>query len=755
MTFLGGRIANHNWVVTDLISLLPQEKSWNPVQVSADDLQTQALNKQIIALIGEQDKEQAFTQAQNVVKLWQQTGIFSHVQGQTQPDISKLQQDLKLLGFATLPDNVIQELKTKPQAYFQTYAQQIMNPFNKTSLLAVDQDWLSFSRYTLTSALTSSKVQWDMSSGFLYLEHNNTTYVVLQATLSDGDIIKEQSSLLEVLKQTREQVRASSAGKFLVTGTSIFAAYTQAQAQAESTIMSIVGTILTLGLLLAIFRSLKILWLYLPIVVGLVCGVSATVLVFGQIHIMTLVIGTSLIGVLIDFPLHWLMGSFFTANWQAKASMQALQKTFILSLIITLLGYILLGITVLPILQQTALFSAVALIFAVITTLFWLPGRFARYQPKPLVKLPELTEVTCFYSLNTKVKYLLGVGVLILGAIGIYRSQWHDNMRQWIAVPDSMLIQAQQIANYTGMDLSTQYLLITANSPEALLDKNAQVTAQLQQLQTQNPEIKFLSLSNWLHTQSKQKALAEYLSSHIQAQDYAILEQIGIPASKIQQALTELTQTQPVSLTQALATSIGQAWQYLYLGELQPQVYGAVIKFPGLTTTALSQVQALANNQDVFWQDKAGHLNESFKHTRDQAAWLKIASFVLAFLFLWKFFGVKKTAKMLLLPLAAIGLTIATLGWFNVPISLFAMFGLLLVSAIGIDYTVYLETVQEKKKYKKTAVFFAALTTMIAFLLLGISSTPAVSAFGLSVSLGVFYCVLIIFLSYKDYQTKQ
>ena len=48
----------------------------------------------------------------------------------------------------------------------------------------------------------------------------------------------------------------------------------------------------------------------LPILIGMLSGVVATVWGFGQIHILTLVIGTSLVGVLIDFPLHWLAGSF-------------------------------------------------------------------------------------------------------------------------------------------------------------------------------------------------------------------------------------------------------------------------------------------------------------------------------------------------------------------------------------------------------------------------------------------------------------
>ena len=95
---------------------------------------------------------------------------------------------------------------------------------------------------------------------------------------------------------------------------------------------------------------------------------------FGQIHILTLVIGTSLVGVLIDFPLHWLAGSFLTENGYHFLRCKIAFYVFI-SLLVTLLGYGLLAFTHLPILQQTALFFGCILDYritcdTVILTLF-------------------------------------------------------------------------------------------------------------------------------------------------------------------------------------------------------------------------------------------------------------------------------------------------------------------------------------------------------------------------------------------------
>ena len=65
------------------------------------------------------------------------------------------------------------------------------------------------------------------------------------------------------------------------------------------------------------------------------------------------------------------------------------------------------------------------------------------------------------------------------------------------------------------------------------------------------------------------------------------------------------------------------------------------------------------------------------------------------------------------------------------------MFGLLLVSAIGIDYAVYVLNAGHSTDARLGGMLLAALTTGISFILLAFSGTPAVAAFGMTVSIGV------------------
>ena len=113
-------------------------------------------------------------------------------------------------------------------------------------------------------------------------------------------------------------------------------------------------------------------------------------------------------------------------------------------------------------------------------------------------------------------------------------------------------------------------------------------------------------------------------------------------------------------------------------------------------------------------------------------------------------FGFKRGSKILVVPLAAAICTVAVLGLAGIPVSLFAMFGLLLVSAIGVDYAVYAAPAPHSAPAKLGGMLLAAATTAISFALLAISSTPAVAAFGMTVTIGVVFNIWLAGTSLKN-----
>ncbi|EGF11925.1 hypothetical protein HMPREF9123_0367 [Neisseria bacilliformis ATCC BAA-1200] len=740
--FLAYSFAAKQPLQTDLAALLPAEQQPDALLVAADKAGEAQLNGQIVMLTGSANAETAFQAAAEIAGKWRESGVFAEVDSSVMPDLDSVRADMQRLAQATLPQEQARLLFQEPKRYFQTRAEDAANPFAAVSPLSLEQDWLGFGRFVAAKANPQSRLQWNMDNGMLFTEADGKTWVWLRGKLAADTRFAGNGTLLPLIRDSRAIAQKHGA-ETLSAGGALFAAASKTAAEAESKAMSIAGTLATFALLLWVFRSARVFWLALPLAAGMLTGLAAALAVFGEVHILTIVIGTSLVGMLVDFPLHWLAPSVFrqpeNEKWSSESAMKHVLPSFAVSLLITVLGYALLWFTPLTVLRQTAVFSGFALLGAFGATVLWLPPLFRRYQAKavPFAKLTErLLRLKGRLNKRLHKRGWLALGGIFL-AVGLWRSDWHDDIRQWVNMPSEMLAQVQRIGELSGTDFGGRYIVAEAASEDALLAKNAELAQALQPLVAQGKLGGFQSLDQFIAPVAAQQQVQHHLRELAgQPENWQPLADIGIPSETIRQALIQAADTPPLTLSGSLKTALAQAWQPLYLGEVERGRYAAVVRLNGLTDEAAVRTAALGL-AGTHWADKRAHLNALFHHTRNQAAWLKLASYALAWLLLWRMFGAKRGSKILAVPLAAAVCTVAALGWLGIPVSLFAMFGLLLVSAIGVDYAVYAVTAKHTAAARLGGMLLAAATTALSFALLAFSSTPAVAAFGLTVTIGV------------------
>ena len=740
--FLAYTLTTKNWLQTDLTTLLPAEQQPDALLVAADQAGEAQLNTQIVLLAGSKNAERAFQAADEIAAQWRNSGVFAAVDSSITPDLDSVRADMQRLALATLPQEQARLLADNPKQYFQARAEDAANPFAAASPLSLEQDWLGFGRFVAAKANPQSRLQWNMDNGMLFTEADGKTWVWLRGKLAADTRFAGNGTLLPLIRDSRAIAQKHGA-ETLAAGGALFAAASKTAAEAESRTMSMVGTLATFALLLWVFRSARVFWLALPLAAGMLTGLAAALAVFGEVHILTIVIGTSLVGMLVDFPLHWLAPSVFrqpeNEKWSSESAMKHVLPSFAVSLLITVLGYALLWFTPLTVLRQTAVFSGFALLGAFGATVLWLPPLFRRYQAKtvPFAVLTErLLKLQRRLNARLRQRGWLALGGILLAA-GLWRSDWHDDIRQWVNMPSEMLAQVQRIGELSGTDFGGRYIVAEAASEDALLAKNAELAQALQPLVAQGKLGGFQSLDQFIAPVAAQQQVQHHLRELAgQPENWQPLADIGIPRQTLRQALNQAADAPPLTLSGSLKTELAQAWQPLYLGEVAHGRYAAVVRLNGVSDEAA--VRAAAQSvSGAHWADKRAHLNDLFHHTRNQAAWLKLASYALAWLLLWRMFGAKRGSKILAVPLAAAVCTVAALGWLGIPVSLFAMFGLLLVSAIGADYAVYALTAKHPANARLGGILLAAATTAISFALLALSSTPAVAAFGLTVTIGV------------------
>ncbi|MDO4434117.1 MAG: hypothetical protein Q4B82_06010 [Alysiella sp.] len=750
-------ILGQSWLKTDLADLLPHSEQ-NAILRAADSSVQKQMNEQVVLLAGNHDAEQAFQAAAEIATFWRQSGIFIAVEDRILPDLVQVRSDVSKLALAVLPETQRQQLLNEPQTYFRQRAEDAVNPFS-VSPLSLEQDWLGLGRFVLAQSNPHNRVQWHAENGMVFSQdETGKTWVWIHGKLPETNRQPEQ--LWHLMQKSHDL--AMGKADILTAGGTLFAAEAKISAERESQMMGTLGLFLTFAVLLWVFRSGRVFLLLIPLMAGMLWGLAASLWVFGEIHALTLVIGTSLVGMLVDFPLHWLTPAVFrqpehlkNGIWQAQYAMREVLPTFMVSLLITASGYALLWFTPLPVLRQTAVFSSFALIGAFGATVLCLPPLFARYHVcvVPFTAWAEkwLSLMSCFKVRLRKPAWWFIGAVFLLG--GWWQSHWKDDIRQWANLSPVLVQQAQQIAKLGGTELGGHYWVVEADSPDALLHKNTEVRRVLHSLIRAGKLGGMQSLDQFVATQSEQQKLQNRLRELVRLPEtWQALADMGVPRTTIQQALHDAAAAPTLSLSGSLQTQLAQAWQPLYLGEVEQGRFAAIIRLYDVQDVAAVRA-AVQHIQGVHWGDQRGALNEAFQHTRNQAAWLKLASFALAWLVLAKWLGWRRGSGILLVPLLAVATTISVLAWLGIPIGLFVMFGLLLVSAVGVDYALYAQNAPHTAKARAGGLILAALTTGISFALLSVSATPAVAAFGITVATGVILnlCLASVMLPEKQH----
>ena len=752
------------FAASDMDALLPPDAALPAREQALLQAAETAQGRQLLLLVGATAPLPA---AQAVVRNWQASGLVADIAIARTPPLDELRAAFFQRGFLALPPTARQQLHDDPAIYFAARAADLANPF-AVAVLPPQKDWLGFSRF-LPAPLAA---HWQAdAAGYLVREADGRRWLLIRATLADAPNILGEARLIPLIEHSAAQAAAQGA-TLHVAGTAVFAASSRQAGEAEGRWMSTLGATLTLLLAGVVFRRARVLLIALPLACGLVCGLAAVVALCGSVHLLTLVIGSSLIGLLLDFPLHWL-GKSTAPDWQADGALAALRRPFLISLLITLAGYAFLLATPLPILRQSAVFALAALPTAWLTTLWTLPPLFRRFRPRANPTFGRLAGILLRGSRALRRRVLV-IPALALLAVGLWHSDWQDDIRQWVALPPQWLQQAAEVARISGVKPAAQQYLLYATDEDALLRLDAALAAKLDTAKAAGAVQDYSAISQWVWTKDAQAATLDDLHDlAAEPAAWQALTDLGIPADSIRDALQRARPSAPQGIAAQLDNPLAARWQGHYLGNVNPpsctyipplsasppdlqpipaapsqqlrferrlqencaRLYTRVTLYGVRDSAALA---ALADGDAIRYHDRRARLNTLFGATRSEALWLKLASYLVAWGILRAAgFNRRDSLSILAVPLAAAIATVALLRALAIPISLFAAFGLLLISAIGVDYAVYAKSGGAPAAIRYRGMLLAALTTITSFGILALSATPAVAAFGATVAIGI------------------
>lgn len=725
----------------DLMTLVPGATQ-DPLVQRAEQRMQEPLNREMLVLVGHAERQQALDLARQLAGQWQASGLFDNVQWSLQTDLQPLREQLLQGRLAMLAASDRALLLEQPDSFIEQRVQRLFDPFAGASLVASQDDWLGLAGRIQDSQPRPANVQLDTASGALVAQADDRHWVLLRArTLGNAFDLRLPLQVADLLASSRVEAEQSGARLLAASGL-LYAANGQRQASQE---IAWVGGGASLGILLLLFlafRRWRVLLAFVPVLVGMLFGSVACVALFGQMHVMTLVLGSSLIGVAIDYPLHYLSKSWSLRPWRSWPTLRLTLPGLSLSLATSCIGYLALAFTPFPALAQIAAFSAAGLAGAYLCAVCLLPalleGVELQPSPWPLRIAQRLVELR--QQLLDKVPSAgLLVLLLLFCTAGLWQLDSRNDIRQWVSSPPQLLEEAQAIARITGYQPTSQFYLVRAADQGQLLERVQALAVNLDELVAQGKLKGYMALSQLIASPAQQRQAREAvggLRDHWQP-----LLALGVPEQALEAELKGLQSLAQQTIDQVLAGPLGEAWRPLWLGN-DAQGVAAIVSLQGLGATALLRQQA-EGLEGVQLIDRLGELNQLFAATQVSAAELKLLSCVLIVLLMILPFGLNSALRIVALPLLAALCSLASLGWLGQPLTLFSLFGLLLVTAISVDYAILMHEQIGGAAVSLLGTLLAALTTWLSFGLLGLSSTPAVSNFGLAVSLGLVFSFLL------------
>ncbi|WP_313219310.1 MMPL family transporter [Stenotrophomonas sp.] len=479
------------------------------------------------------------------------------------------------------------------------------------------------------------------------------------------------------------------------------------------------------------FRSLRpILLVAASLLIGCGVALAVTVLVFGKVHVLTLVFGASLVGVAEDYGIHWFASRQAEPADRRWKLLRHLLPGLWLALLTSALAYLALGLAPFPGLRQMALFSVVGLAAAFLTVIFWFPWLdggeirrtgFARWLGATLERWPRLH--------GRKAAMFLGV-VTLLSAIGIARLQTNDDLRSLQSSPPELIAQQIRISQMLGMPSPAQFYLVQGDTAEQVLEREEALIDRLRVLEADKQIGGYRAISDWLPSQKRQHADAA-LTAKVEPQVLArVGEAVGEPLLRPAYAAQDL------QAEAFLASPAAMPFRHLWLGTVGQGVASVVMVDDLSRADALAVLEAQAKGIDgVRWVDRTADFSQLLKHYRKLMSGLLLIGIALVFAVLyWRYRG--QAWRVLAPTLVAGALTLALLGLFGQPLQLFNVLALMLLLGMGIDYGIFL--IEHRGDASAwLAVCVGAASTWLSFGLLGLSATPALRAFGLTLLFGI------------------
>jgi predicted exporter len=586
----------------------------------------------------------------------------------------------------------------------------------------------------------------------VWFTHDGAGALLMASTRAAGfDIDGQEAALTRIraaFEAVRREIPEAAAATLVTTGPPVFAVESRARIKGDASRLSLIATILVAGVLLLAYRSARVLVLaLLPVASGILVGIAAVSAAFGFVHGITLGFGVTLIGEAVDYAIY-----LFTQTppgGALRATLPRIWPTLRLGMLTSVCGFSAMLASAFTGFAQLGLFTIAGLITALAVTRWVLPALL----PENFSAAGSVWFATPMLALMRRAAWLrwvvLGVTLAAGLSVALHRAPyWESELSSMSPIPAAETALDARLRREIGAPDVRYMLVVDGADREATLEASERVAAQLEPLVASGTIGGFDAPAQWLPSEASQSARraappdTQTLAANLAAAVVGtpLRGDIFAPFLADVEAARQghLLRREDLDGT-SLALRVDTLLMRRAAGYVALLPLRGVVDGPDLA----GRIGALGVPGLVFL-DLKRESDDLLDNYRAEALTLSgVGSLVIVALLAVSLRDPRRIAAVLLPLAAAVICAAALLLAGGQRLSIFNLFGLLLVVAVGSNYCLFFERPFSNDRTRMVAsLVLANLCTVIGFGILSFSGVPVLHGIGATVALGAFLCLL-------------
>lgn len=733
----------------DLFNMLPKPEMGKALN-AADEKLTEVTGQNVFILVSNPSFDKAKQVAETVYSKLDGSPRFKSISlYQNTDSFGKIIEYINKYKYNLIEPETIEELNSEggAEAFAQDALSKAYGAFTMTSLENLESDPFMVGEHDLLcflKQLQDSGTKMSLKDEVLASESNGRWYVMIRGILSkEGAALASKENAVVQIHQVCDPLEDGET-RFIYSGTPFHSYKSSSNATKEISTISTISMGAVLVILLLIFqRPSPILFSIGSILWSSLMAIFATLAIFGKMHILTLVFGTSLIGSCIDYSLHYFI------NWKGNLACHKgyqvrnhLIKGLSLSLVSTVICYFILVFAPFNLLKQMAVFSMSGIISSFLTVICIYP--FIKVpETKREIKLLKYYTMPSWYNkkfvgrIAITIMFVFSISVLLICHKNV---KIENNLSRLYKMEGREMLNEKEAAQVLQYSPSGWYI-VSGSTIEETLQNEEKITAELKKMNAGKEKGGFICTTSYIPSiamQKKSRAAAAKLMP-LAAEQY---EYLGYDSSYAKKLISNFNASENdfIEIGKNVPEYLSSAISTVWLGEIDGKYYSVVLPVSVLDYDAY---KSIADGENVFFISKVRSMNADLDRLSSMILNLFVVVYIALFIILKFFYSMKQTAKIVSVPLLIVLMTAAIFALCGIHFEFFSITGLILVFGLGLDYVIYMIENEKRvdevldAKLEPFAIALSFVTSAVSFGALALSKFVPVHMIGLSIFIGL------------------